>query len=311
MKTLLLIDGHAMIHRAFHALPDTMTTKSGEPTGAIYGFFMMLQKVIEDFKPTHLAIAFDTPTQTFRKKLYKGYQAKRPPMDSALKQQIPNIKDLLDEGDIVRIEKPGYEADDVIGTLVEKNKKKFERVLILTGDRDLLQLTDANVFLIAPKQGVTNFDLFTPHEVEKKYGVTPEHIPDYKALAGDSSDNYNTAKGIGPKTTQNLLSKHKTIEELLDNIESVENPRWQSILREHKENIILFKKIATILRDVEIDSSEKRLAFNGFATPLQEGLKKFELFALSNKLFHISSSAKKPEPTKKNKVENPEQIGLF
>ena len=311
MKTLLLIDGHAMIHRAFHALPDTMATKKGEPTGAIYGFFMMLQKVIGDFKPSHLAIAFDTPKQTFRKKLYKGYQAKRPPMDSALKQQIPNIKDLLDEGGVVRIEKPGFEADDVIGTLVEKNKKHFERILILTGDRDLLQLTDTNVFLIAPKQGVTNFDLFTPREVEKKYGVTPEHFPDYKALAGDSSDNYNTAKGIGPKTTQALLAQHKTIEELLNNIDTIENPRWQSILREYKENIILFKKIATILRDVEIDTSEIRLIFDGFATPLQEGLKKFELFALSNKLFHIPSSAIKPETTKKNKVENPEQIGLF
>lgn len=311
MKTLLLIDGHAMIHRAFHALPDSMATKSGKPTGAIYGFFMMLQKVIVDFKPTHLAIAFDTPKPTFRKILYDGYQAKRPPMDTTLKQQIPCIKELLDKGGVVRIEKPGFEADDVIGTLVEKNKKKFERILILTGDRDLLQLTDKNVFLIAPKSGVTNFDLFTPREVKKKYGVTPEHIPDYKALAGDSSDNYNTARGIGPKTTQALLSNYKTIEELLDNIESVENPRWQNILRENKEKIILFKKIATILRDVDIDSSEKRFVFRHFKQSLQNGLKKYELFALSNKIFQTPAVSKKPQQTSKKKKENPEQINLF
>jgi len=311
MKTLLLIDGHAMIHRAFHALPDTMTTKNGEPTGAIYGFFMMLQKVIGDFKPSHLAIAFDTPKPTFRKKLYKGYQAKRPPMDSLLKQQIPHIKTLLDEGGVVRIEKPGFEADDVIGTLVEKNKSQFERVLILTGDRDLLQLTDTNVFLIAPKRGVTNFDLFTPKEVEKKYGVTPEHIPDYKALAGDSSDNYHTAKGIGPKTTQLLLANYKTIEDLLANIDAVANPRWQSILRENKEKIILFKKIATVLRNVEIDSSEKRLIFTGFAPDLKEGLKTFELFALSKKLFHLPASINAPAAPKKMKDETAEQINLF
>ncbi|MDP4010801.1 MAG: 5'-3' exonuclease H3TH domain-containing protein [Candidatus Roizmanbacteria bacterium] len=310
MKTLLLIDGHAMIHRAFHALPMTMTTKAGEPTGAIYGFFLMFHKVLGDFKPTHLAVAFDTPKPTFRKKLYKGYQAKRPPMDPTLKAQIPQIKTLLDAGGIQRIERSGFEADDVIGTLVEQNKKNFERVLILTGDRDLLQLTDTNVFLIAPKMGVTNFDLYTPYEVEKKYGVTPEHFPDYKALAGDSSDNYNTARGIGPKTTRMLLSDHPTIEDLLTNIDTIKNPRWRTILTENKDRIILFKKIATILRSLDIDTTEQQLEFNGYQDDLQESLKKFELFALSNKLFPTPSTTKKTEPSMKKKL-IPEQINLF
>ena len=308
MKTLLLIDGHAMIHRAFHALPSTLSTKNGEPTGAIYGFFLMLQKVIGDFRPTHIVVAFDTPKPTFRKKLFKEYQAKRPAMDVTLRPQIPCIKELLDQGGIKRIEMPGFEADDVIGTLAEKNKINFDRVLILTGDRDLLQLTDKNVFLIAPKRGVTNFDLFTPHEVEDKFGVTPEHIPDYKALAGDSSDNYNTAKGIGPKTARALLTDHKTIEDLLDHVATIENQRWRSILIEYEDKIRLFKKIATILRDLDINEPESQLKFEGFAHELKNGLKKFELFSLINKLFNQPNDQQK-QPSKK--PENTQQINLF
>lgn len=310
MKMLLLIDGHAMIHRAFHALPLTLTTKKGVPTGAIYGFFLMLQKVLGDFKPTHIAVIFDTPKPTFRKKLFTGYQAKRPPIDDSLKQQIPHIKELLDHGGIKRLEKSGFEADDVIGTLVEKNKKNFERILILTGDRDLLQLTDDNVFLIAPKRGVTNFDLFTPQEVKKRYGVTPERIPDFKALAGDTSDNYNTAKGIGPKTTRILLSDYKNIEDLLENVEKIENLRWRSILNQYKDRIILFKKIATIIRNLNIDVSESQLKFNGFQNQLKDSLKKLELFSLSNRLFTNRLSSIQSKKTIEEKETELQQISF-
>jgi len=185
MKTLLLIDAHAMIHRAFHALPDTLKARDGTPTNAVYGFFNMIYRVIVESKPTHIAVYFDTPQPTFRKKLYKGYQAKRPPMDRSIKEQIPLIKRLLKDGGLACFEKPGFEADDVIGTIAEEQKKRFDRVLILTGDRDLLQLTDDTVSLMAPRKGVSDFQLFTPAEVMQKYGVTPNHIPDYKALAGD------------------------------------------------------------------------------------------------------------------------------
>jgi len=310
MKTLLLIDGHAMIHRAFHALPIEMSTKAGEPTGAIYGFFLMLLKVIGDFNPTHIVVAFDTPKPTFRKKLYKGYQAKRPKMDDTLVSQIPMIKKLLDAGGLERLELSGFEADDIIGTLTKKYKSDFERVLILTGDRDLLQLTDKNVFLIAPKRGVTNFDLFTPVEVEKKFGVKPIHIPDYKALAGDSSDNYNTARGIGPKTAASLLEGDKTIEQLFAKIDEVKNPRWKSILEEYHDKILLFKKIATILTDVDIKTSKKEMEFPSFEEPLKKELENLELFSLINKIYNSNSPAvSKPKEAKK-KVEN-NQMDLF
>jgi DNA polymerase-1 len=309
MKTLLLIDAHAMIHRAFHALPLTLMTRSGIPTNAVYGFFLMLEKIISETNPTHIAVCFDTPKPTFRKKLFKEYQANRPPMDEGIKEQIPIIKDLLKDGGLACFEKPGFEADDVIGTIAEEQKKDFDRVLILTGDRDLLQLTDEKVFLMAPRKGVTDFQLFTPIEVMEKYGVTPDHIPDYKALAGDSSDNYNTVKGIGPKTTQTLLAGNITIEELLANLDKVENPRFQKLLTEHADDVRLFKKIATIVCDVPLEPYGDTLTFSGFDEAMQKQLKKLELFSLINKLFNT-----KPEPKKKVEKKKPkpsDQLGLF
>jgi len=311
MQTLLLIDAHAMIHRAYHALPDTLRTSDGRPTNAIYGFFLMLTKVIGDFKPTHIAIAFDTPTPTFRKKLYKEYQIKRPPMENLLKVQIPIIKDLIGKSGIFQIERPGFEADDVIGTLSTKFKDSFDRILILTGDRDLLQLTTDHTFLIAPKNGVSNFDLFTSGTVFQKYGGTPSHFTDYKALVGDSSDGYITAKGIGPKSAKTLLEIHPTIEKLLSNLNDVENKRLKQILSDSTDKIKLFKKIATIVCNLNIENSKKELIFEKFNDKLKVGLQDLELYSLIQKVF--ATSVKNNVPLTKKKVINKttDQIGLF
>lgn len=313
MKSLLLIDAHAMIHRAYHALPDTLTSKNGTPTNAIYGFFLIIQKVISDFRPTHVAICFDTPKPTFRKELFKEYQAKRPAMENTLSVQIPVIKELLALGGIECYEKPGFEADDVIGTLAETYKPAFDRVLILTGDRDLLQLVDNKVFVITPKFGVANFNLFTPEEVVTKFGVTPEHIPDYKALVGDSSDNYNTAKGIGPKTALKILAQFNTIEKLVANIDKIENEKWRAILEEYKDTITLFKKIATIVRDVDVESNSEKMEFKGFLQDMKPKLNELSLYTLQDKLF--KTVIKKEEPKKKaagkTPVDNTNQMDLF
>lgn len=314
MKNLLLIDAHAMIHRAYHALPDTLISKSGIPTNAIYGFFLIIQKVISDFQPSHVAICFDTPVKTFRKELFKEYQGKRPAMENTLSVQIPFIKELLSLGGIQCYEKPGFEADDVIGTLAETYKPTFDRVLILTGDRDLLQLVDDKVFVITPKFGVANFNLFTPTEVLTKFGVTPEHIPDYKALVGDSSDNYNTAKGIGPKTALKLLGQFNTIEKLVANTDKIENEKWRAILYEYKETITLFKKIATIVRDVDIKSDDEKMEFSGFKQEMRTKLNELSLYTLQEKLFKVV--VKKEEPKKKTAektlpADNSSQMDLF
>lgn len=298
MKTLLLIDAHAMIHRAYHALPETLVSKSGVPTNAIYGFFLIIQKVIADFQPSHIAVCFDTPAPTFRKELFKEYQAKRPKMENTLSVQIPIIKELLLLAGIPTLEKSGFEADDVIGTLAEQCKSNSDRVLILTGDRDLLQLVDDKVFVISPKFRVSEFNLFTPDAVLAKFGVTPEHIPDYKALVGDSSDNYNTAKGIGPKSALKLMSTYKTVEELLENIDKIENPKWQKILTEYKDTIILFKKIATIVRNVDVTCNENKMEFKGFSEGMRPKLNELSLYTLQTKLFQ-TKEPKRVEPKKK------------
>lgn len=311
MKTLLLIDAHAMIHRAYHALPE-LTNSNGVPTNAVYGFFMILQKVLSEFQPSHLVVCFDTPKPTFRKELFKEYQSKRPPMETTLKTQIPLIKELLDKGGITRLEKPGFEADDVIGTLAEHHKKDFDRVLILTGDKDLLQLTDNKVFVITPKKGVTNFMLYTPEEVIKKFGVSADLVPDFKALAGDSSDNYNTAKGIGPKTAVKLLTQFKNVEGLLEHVDEVENEKWKATLKEYKETIILFKQIATIVRDVKIDAEVGQLEFKGFDQKMKTKLLDLNLNSLITRLYAIKQTEvieTKVKPEQDDK--NIEQIELF
>jgi len=309
-KILLLVDAHAIIHRAFHALPNTLVTKEGVVTNAIYGFFLMIQKVITDFQPTHIAICFDTPKPTFRKELYKDYQAKRPPMDASLKLQIPIIKQLIDSSGLVRIEKEGYEADDVIGTVAEKLKDSFDLIYILTGDRDLLQLSNEKTSVIAPKKGVSDFYLFTPKNVYEKYGVSPSLIPDFKALAGDSSDNYNTAKGIGPKTASKLLSQFGSVSQLLNNTNNISNEKHKTILNEHKDQILLFKKIATIVKDVEIEAPLSKISFSGYKEELKSELSKLELYSLISKLF---SAVKKQEVDKKNlkKDKLDDQIEMF
>lgn len=308
-NTLLLIDAHAIIHRAFHALPDTLKAKDGTSTNAIYGFFLMILKVINDFNPNHIAVCFDTPKPTFRKKLYTQYQAKRPPMDNLLKAQIPIIKDLLDKGGITRVEREGFEADDVIGSIAKNLHNNFDQIYILTGDRDLLQLTDTKTSLIAPKKGVSDFYYFTPESVREKFGIQPSQIPDYKSLAGDSSDNYNTAKGIGPKTAQKLLQTYKTVENLLEKVDTVENPKWKEILITHKDNVLLFKKIATIVCDLDVSPPISSLAYAKFRDDIKPELMRLELNSLVQKIFTSRGNTNKVIQQKT--ANDNDQISLF
>ncbi len=309
MKTLLLIDGFAIMHRAYFALPELSTAK-GVPTNAVYGFFTMLQKVITDFKPTHIVVALDTPVQTFRKKLYKEYQIQRPEAADGFKQQIPLIKELLDAAGIARLEKEGFEADDVIGTLAKKFRPDFDRVLILTGDRDLLQLVDEKTYVIAPQKGITTSAIYTPEAVKEKYGIEPEKIPDLKALMGDASDNYGGAKGIGPKTAAKLIIEFDNVENVLRKIDTVQPDRIKEIIKNHTEHIILSKRLATILTDLELDIDVNRCLFTVFQPEMEKKLKELELYSLTNRLLHSSLVPKKT--IKKVKKEDSEaQAGLF
>lgn len=251
MSTLLIIDGNAIVHRAFHALPP-LTDSKGEVVNAIYGFFSMLLKVIEDTKPTHVAICFDRPKPTFRKSLYAGYQAHRPQMADGLSSQITKLHQALEKVHFTIFELDGFEADDLIGTLAYQAVKNYQiQVKILTGDRDLLQLVNPHVKVLAPIMGITKMIEYDEKAVEEKYSIKPSQFIDYKALIGDQSDGYPGITGIGPKTAANLLQKFKTFENLYTNIQNIA-PKTAEKLAIDAEQAALAKKLATILTDAPI-----------------------------------------------------------
>lgn len=308
MNTLLLIDGNAIMHRAYHAMPP-LTTSDGIPTNVLYGFLSMLMKSVEDFHPTHLIVCFDTPKQTFRNKLLKSYQAHRPKIDDDFITQIPLVKDMLDAAGIARFEKDGYEADDVIGTLT----RKFDgnsRVLILTGDKDIFQLINKNVSVVSPQFGLTNTKIYDTDAVVAKLGIPPEKIPDYKGLAGDPSDNYKGADGIGPKTAVKLIKEYGTVENILAHKNDLPEGKMKNSITNHIEDIKLSKELATIVTNVSIDADFQKTKFTGFEKQsLKEFLQKLEMRSLSNKIFFEKKA--KPPVVKKESKEHGVQSELF
>lgn len=248
MNKLVLIDGNAILHRAFHALPP-LTTKRGEPINAVYGLVSMLLKVIQDLRPTHIAICFDRPEPTFRHKEFRQYQAQRPEMMVELSGQFEKAKRTVDAFGIPFFEKAGYEADDVIGTIANKVK---EDVVIVTGDRDILQLVTDRIKVYLPVVGMSEGKMMGEEEVLAKMGVRASLIDDYKALVGDPSDNYPGVPGIGPKTAIKLLNEFGTLDAIYKNLEKTPSAIAEK-LKDGKENSKVSKKLATIVKDVPIE----------------------------------------------------------
>jgi DNA polymerase I len=305
MQTLLLIDGNAIMHRAYHALPP-FKAADGTPTNVVYGYLSMLNKVIVDFKPDYLISCFDTPKPTFRNKLFKNYQIQRPKIENEFIVQIPLVKQALDASGIERMEKDGFEADDLIGTITRIFEINKFRVVILTGDKDIFQLITDNVFVAAPQLGLANIKIFDKSEVEKKLDVTPGQIIEYKALVGDPSDNYPGASGIGPKTASKLIHQFGTVEEIYKNIEAVESEKVKEILKKEKDSVYLSKKLSIIMTDVDIDLDIEKLKFKGFNKKLIDFLTKYQMSTLTKRIFSVKEVEKKEEVKKKS-----DQIGLF
>jgi len=306
MQTLLLIDGNAIMHRAYHALPPFKAT-DGTPTNVVYGYISMLNKVVTDFKPDYLISCFDTPEKTFRNKLFKEYQSQRPKIDDDFIVQIPLVKQAVDAAGIERMEKPGYEADDLIGTITRIFEKNNFRVIILTGDKDIFQLITNKVFVASPQLGLANIKIFDKEEVEKKLDVAPAQIIDYKGLAGDPSDHYPGASGIGPKTACKLIHQFGTIEKIYENIDKIDSIKVKEILEKEKDNVFISKKLATIMIDVEIDLDIKKLMFKGFNKNLINFLEKYQMNTLTKRIFKEKAVERKQEI---KKIES-NQIGLF
>src|SRR3989338_4549911 len=221
-QKLMIIDGNALLHRSWHALPQTMKDSTGKITNAAYGFTTILFKAIRDIRPTHIAVAFDAKGPTFRDALYKDYKAHRQKKPQELYDQIPIIQEILQAFNIRFFQEQGVEADDVMGTLVFSSKIKNQelKIIIVTGDLDALQLVDKNTSVYTLKKGITETLVYGVEEVKKRYdGLTPKQLLDFKALRGDPSDNIPGAKGIGEKTAIEILKAFSSVDSLYSALE--------------------------------------------------------------------------------------------
>jgi DNA polymerase-1 len=262
MKKLILIDANSLIHRAFHAIPP-LTSPGGEPAGALYGLSGLLLKICRDQRPDFVAAAFDRPEPTFRKEAFADYKAQRPKAPDELVSQLKAARGIFRDFGIATFEVPGFEADDLIGTLVEKFKKEPEvKIFILSGDLDTLQLVeDDRVVAEILKKGVSKTMIYDERAVEERYGLKPGQLPDYKGFVGDASDNIPGVKGLGPKTAAGLIRHFGTIQNIYRQLPP-DDSAAKKVLPFEKE-ALFSKHLATIRRDAPIDPSKEDLRFNG------------------------------------------------
>ena len=254
MNKLMLVDGHSILNRAYYGLPP-LTSPDGTPTGALYGFLNILFKFLDEEKPDALAVAFDVSAPTFRHEKYKEYKGTRKPMDPDLKVQVPLIKEILEAMNVAIVEKPGWEADDIIGTLSKKYSKDGNPVTIVSGDKDLLQLVDENITMKNPKtsRGQTTVVNYTPEDVIEEYGVTPHEFILLKAIMGDTSDNIPGVKGIGPKTAAPIVAKYHTLDEVIAHIDDLSSASVKKKMAEGVDSMKLSYFLAEIDTNVDLD----------------------------------------------------------
>ena len=295
------MDSHAIIHRAYHALPDFVSQK-GMPTGGLYGLSAMLISAIAELKPDYIFACYDVPKPTFRHHAYEGYKSGRKKTDDDLVKQIIESKKIFKAFGIEIYEKEGFEADDILGTLAEKIKKeKNVRVIIASGDMDTLQLVDdKKVVVYTLKKGIKDTVLYDATAVQEKFGFGPEHITDFKALAGDSSDNIPGVAGIGEKTASALIKAFGPIENIYKELEKNKDlfvqksakeglkvtDRIYRLLKEGKEEAFFSKELAKIKRDVQINFSfpEKTFRENLNLAKTAEVFRLFDFRALNDRL---------------------------
>lgn len=310
-KKLLIIDGSAILHRAFHALPP-FTAPDGTPTNAVFGFIKMLLSLIEQVQPTFLVICFDSPTPTFRKKLLPSYQAQRPKTPDEYKVQIPLTQTFLDKAGIAHYFRAGFEADDVIGTLSTIIKKEDPEVAvyIVTGDKDILQLVDDRTTVLMPRSGVSNVAYMDSNAVKAKLGIEPRQIIDYKALVGDPSDNYGGIKGIGPKRATDLLHQYSDLKNIYAHSKDLDE-KVRTLLTEHHSDALLSQELATIKTDLELPVTSSQLQFNLHkpTQELTEFLDHLSFHSIKQQLLRTKTNKIEEKPKTVNKKEN--QLTFF
>ncbi|MFA4834301.1 MAG: DNA polymerase I [Patescibacteria group bacterium] len=263
-EKLIIIDGNALIHRSFHALPPTMATKAGEMVNAVYGFTAVLLKAIREFKPEYVVLTLDRKAPTFRHEQFKEYKATRVKAPDELYAQIPRVKEIAESFSIPIFEKDGFEADDLIGTIARKTDGKIEKIIV-TGDMDTLQLINDHTKVYTMSRGLSDSVIYDEKAVKERFNLTPEQMIDFKALRGDPSDNIPGVKGIGEKGAIELLTNFKTLDGIYKNIDSKKiKDRVRVLLKEQKKEAYMSRDLATIKCDVGIDFNLEKTRFAGF-----------------------------------------------
>ncbi len=302
----IIIDGSSLVHRAFYALP-LLTTASGQYTNAVYGFTTMLVKLLVELKPDFMVVAFDKGKITFRNDAYAEYKAHRKPTPRELSEQFPLTKDLLAALGIRMIEEAGYEADDIIGTLASKAGQAGHNVIIVTGDRDALQLISPHTKVMLTKKGITDTEIFDKDAFLAKYSVTPQQQIDLKGLMGDASDNIPGVPGIGEKTAIKLIAEFGSIENVLDNVENISGKKLQENLRNNKEIALLSKQLATIKCDMSLEFSNEEFEIHPDIDKIKELFATFEFKSL---LARVESIFPGNEQERVVEVETPPTIDI-
>ena len=287
-RVFAVIDGNSLMHRAFHAVPPTMNAPDGRPTNAIFGFLNMFLKMIDAFHPDGVAVAFDKGKPRVRMEMLPQYKAQRPPMDPDLRQQFPMIKELLAKLSVPILEAEGWEGDDILGTLARTGEAAGCDMYLITGDRDMYQLSTEHVRIVGTKKGLSDVQIMTPESVEDLYhGITPELVPDFYGLKGDSSDNIPGVPGIGPKKASALIAQYGSLDEVIAHADEVKGKMGEN-LRAHIDDALLSRRVATIQTNAPVELDFEHTAFPAYdAAAVSDALGELGINAMQNRFLAL------------------------
>jgi DNA polymerase-1 len=291
-KRLIIIDSNALLHRSFHALPP-LTNKSGQETGAVYGFLLTLFKAINDLKAGYIVACFDTKAPTFRHEMYKDYKAQRPVTPSGIISQIPIAKEVLEAFGIPVFAKEGVEADDLIATICNLVGKDTE-IFIVSGDLDNTQLVNENIKVYTLGKGIKDTVIYDINKVRERFGVEPSQMVDFKALTGDPSDNIPGVEGIGKKTAAEIIQKYGDIKNLYEELATdtaVLKPKVKEMLKQNKESALMSRELAQMKKDVDINFKIEDCKFGSFdKNKVEEIFRNLEFNSLISRLSSLKNN---------------------
>lgn len=294
---VFLIDGNSLAYRAFYALPETIATSDGFPTNALYGFSSMLVKIIVDYRPSTVIVAWDAGKRVFRHEEFEAYKAHRKPMPDNLSLQFPHFNELVEAFGFESLQKEGYEADDILATMAREARERKLKAVIVTADRDALQLVGGDIYVMSNTKGVTEVKIYDREAVQKRYGISPEKVPDFIGLKGDASDNIPGIPGIGDKTAADLLSAYDSVEDVLVHLPELKGKR-RRLMEEYADQARLSRELATLNDEVPVEITEAMAAVHKpDPAKLRQVLSRFEFTTLIRRLEELGMLAAPAEET--------------